>query len=180
MTEGPGSEEPVEQPAVRAATEGDIPLLLELFAELAAYERLDGELKATEEQLCEALFGPRPRAEALIAEHAGEVAGYAVFFPTFSSFLARSGMWLEDLYVRPAHRGGGVGRALLRVVAARTVQAGGGRLEWCALDWNELALGFYSHLGAERLGEWIPHRVTGEILAALAQESAPLRVAQRR
>jgi GNAT superfamily N-acetyltransferase len=169
-----------DQPRVRAATAADVPLLLELFVELAEYEQLTGELQATAEQLHAALFGPRPLAEALIAEYGGEPAGYAVFFPTFSSFLARSGMWLEDLYVRPAHRTAGVGRALLTAVAARTCEVGGGRLEWAALDWNELALGFYSHLGAERLSEWTPHRVTGDALITLASQSTPLSVPQRR
>ncbi len=173
-------ESPEAQPAVRAATAADVPLLLELFAELAEYEQLTEELQATAEQLNTALFGPQPQAAALIAEYGGEAVGYAVYFPTFSSFLASTGMWLEDLYVRPAHRGGGVGRALIAAVAARTREAGGKRLEWAALDWNELALSFYSHLGAEQMGEWITHRVTGGTLDALAQESAALPLARRR
>ncbi len=169
MTEH-SAEAPGDQARVRAATEADVPVLLELFLELAEYEQLQGELLATPEQLTAALFGARPLAEALIAERAGEVAGYAVFFPTFSSFLARSGIWLEDLYVRPAHRLGGVGRALLTAVAVRTRELGGERLEWAALDWNELALGFYRKLGAEQMGEWITHRMSGETLRALAGE----------
>ena len=100
-------------------------------------------MRATEELLSEALFGERPAAEALIAERGSEAAGYALFFPTFSSFLTIQGVWLEDLFVRPAHRRAGVGKALLSAVAARVRERGGERLEWAALDWNELALGFY-------------------------------------
>jgi GNAT superfamily N-acetyltransferase len=168
------------QTVVRAAREGDVPLLLELFVELAEYEQLVHELRATKEQLGEALFGSRPLAEALIAEQNGQAVGYAVFFPTFSSFLASTGMWLEDLYVRPAHRKDGVGRALIAAVAERTRELGGQRLEWAALDWNELALGFYSHLGAEQMGEWITHRAAGEALDALANGAASLPAPQRR
>src|SRR5580692_2140427 len=152
--------------AIRDAREDDVPELLEMFVELAEYEDLLHELQATEKQLGEALFGPRPAAEALIAEldkpHA--VVGYALYFPTFSSFLASSGVWLEDLFVRPAHRREGVGRALLAAVAARLRERGGGRLEWAALDWNEPALRFYSGLRAQTMPEWITHRLSGEDL----------------
>ena len=140
--------------------------LLELFGELAEYEHLEHELKATEEQLREALFGVRPAAEALIAERDGQALGYALFFPTFSSFLASTGVWLEDLFVRPANRGEGVGKALLEVVAALVRERGGERLEWAALDWNELALGFYRRIGAKTMNEWITHRLDGEALSA--------------
>jgi GNAT superfamily N-acetyltransferase len=155
---------------VRAATPQDVARLLELFGALADYEDLRDELRATEEQLREALFGERPAAEALIAERAGEAVGYALFFPTFSTFLARSGIWLEDLFVLPEHRGGGVGRALLAAVAARVGE--GARLEWAALDWNELALGFYRGIGARPMDEWTSLRLDGEALTALAAESA--------
>ncbi|HLM85049.1 MAG TPA: GNAT family N-acetyltransferase [Solirubrobacteraceae bacterium] len=157
-------------PIVRAAVPEDVPLLLALFRELAEYERLEHELRGTEELLSEALFGERPAAEALIAEHAGNVAGYALFYPTFSSFLAIQGVWLEDLFVRPAHRRAGVGRTLLAAVAARVRERGGERLEWAALDWNELALGFYRGIGAQRMDEWITHRLVGEPLQRLADE----------
>ena len=146
-------------------------LLLGLFGELAEYEHLEHELQATEEQLREALFGERPAAQALIARRDSEVLGYALFFDTFSSFLAKRGVWLEDLFVRPAHRGAGVGRALLAAVAARTREGGGERLEWAALDWNELALGFYRRVGAQTMGEWITHRLVGDELARLAAEA---------
>lgn len=155
---------------VRAARAQDVPLLLALFGELAEYERLEHELRATEQLLHAALFGERPAAEALIAERDSQPAGYALFFPTFSTFLAVPGVWLEDLFVRPAHRRAGVGRALLAAVAARACERGG-RLEWAALDWNELALGFYRGIGAQPLGEWITHRLVGEPLCRLAGEA---------
>jgi GNAT superfamily N-acetyltransferase len=158
-------------PTIRPARTDDVALLLDLFGELAEYEHLEHELKATEEQLREALFGQRPAAEALIAERDGEALGYALFFPTFSSFLASTGVWLEDLFVRPAERGGGVGKALLAAVAARVRERGGERLEWAALDWNELALGFYRGIGAKTMNdEWITHRLDGEALASVVAE----------
>ena len=159
-------------PRVRAVTPEDIPLLLELFDELARYEKLEHLLVADEELLTRALFGERPAAEALIAELDGEVAGYAVFYSTFSTFLAIQGIWLEDLFVRPDRRKSGAGRALLAAVAATLVERGGQRLEWSALDWNELALGFYRSLGAEQMNNWITHRLTGDDLRALAREGA--------
>jgi GNAT superfamily N-acetyltransferase len=158
-------------PTIRPARAEDVALLLELFGELAEYEHLEHELKATEEQLREALFGERPAAEALIAERDGEALGYALFFPTFSSFLASTGVWLEDLFVRPAARGGGVGKSLLTAVAALVRERGGERLEWAALDWNELALGFYRRIGAQVMNEWITHRLDGEALRDLAAGS---------
>ena len=159
-------------PVIREARPGDAALLLEMFGELAEYEHLEHELRATEEQLDEALFGAPPAAEALIAELDSETVGYALFFPTFSSFLASRGVWLEDLFVRPVHRGAGVGRALLAAVAARAHEGGGERLEWAALDWNELALGFYRSLGARTMDEWITHRLDGDELQRMAGEGA--------
>jgi GNAT superfamily N-acetyltransferase len=159
-------------PTIRPARVEDVALLLELFGELAEYEHLEHELRATEEQLAEALFGPHPAAEALIAERGAQVLGYALFFPTFSSFLGSTGVWLEDLFVRPSDRGEGVGRALLSAVAARARERGGERLEWAALDWNEPALGFYRRIGARTMGEWITHRLDGEALASVASEGA--------
>jgi GNAT superfamily N-acetyltransferase len=164
--------EPPAPPRVRAAAPADIPILLEMFGELAEYEHLEHLLAATQQRLAGALFGERPAAAALLAESDAEVAGYAVFFPTFSSFLAIQGVWLEDLYVRPAHRGAGVGRALLAAVAAHVRESGGERLEWSALDWNELALGFYRRIGAQTMNEWITHRLVGEELERLAGEAA--------
>jgi len=156
---------------VRDARPEDVPLLLTLFMELAEYERLGHEMHATEELVHTALFGERPAAEALIAELDGETAGYALFFPTFSTFLAIQGVWLEDLFVRPEHRKAGVGKALLATVAARAHARGAGRLEWSALDWNELALGFYESIGAQRMSEWITHRMVGGELERLAGEA---------
>lgn len=158
--------------AIRDARPEDVPELLAMLAELADYEHLTHDLRATEAGLGEALFGDAPAARALIAEHGdpAEVIGYALFFPTFSSFLASTGVWLEDLFVRPVHRGRGVGRALLAAVAAKVDASGGGRLEWAALDWNEPALRFYRGIGARTMGEWVTHRLTGEDLTRLAAE----------
>ena len=148
-------------------------MLLELFAELADYERLTHELHASAEDLASALFGERPAAEAFLAERPGDgaVLGYALFYPTFSSFLAKPGIWLEDLFVRADSRGLGVGRSLLAAVASRTIDLGGERLEWAALDWNELALGFYRGIGAETTPEWITHRLAGPSLASVADQA---------
>jgi GNAT superfamily N-acetyltransferase len=161
---------PDDGPLIRPARRDDAALLVALFGELAEYEQLSDMLRADERKLSDALFCEHPLAEALIAERAGEVAGYALFFPTFSSFLASPGMWLEDLFVRPPQRRFGVGRALLSAVAARTRELGGERLEWAALDWNELALGFYRRLGARTMGEWVTHRLDGAALAQVAAE----------
>ena len=153
---------------IRTADASDAAILLRLIRELAEYERLAEQAIGTEEQLAASLHGPRPLAEALIAEEGAEPIGFALFFTTFSTFLCRPGIWLEDLYVRPAHRGSGTGRALLGRVAQIGCQRGCGRLEWAALDWNEPALGFYRGLGARRMTEWITHRLEGEELARIA------------
>jgi GNAT superfamily N-acetyltransferase len=157
---------------VRAATPADVPLLLEMFAELAEYEHLSDLVRADEPLLHRALFGEQPSAAALIAERGADAVGYAVFFPTFSTFLGIQGIWLEDLFVRPVHRGAGVGRALLAAVAAELASRGGQRLEWSALQWNELALGFYRGLGAERMDDWVTLRLGGDALKQLASEAA--------
>lgn len=154
--------------SIRPATRADAPLLLELISELANYERLGDEVVLDAGLLERHLFGERPAAEAVLAELDGEAVGYALFFPTFSTFLGRPGMWLEDLFVRPARRGAGVGRALLVHVAGLAVARDCGRLEWSALDWNEPALCFYRGLGARRMGEWQLHRLDGQALAAVA------------
>jgi GNAT superfamily N-acetyltransferase len=161
-----------QRPTIRPARPEDVGLLLSLFKELAEYEHLAHEVHATEALVHGALFGERPAAEALIAQVDGETAGYALFYPTFSTFLAIQGIWLEDLFVRPEHRGGGVGRALLSAVAAAATERGAERLEWAALDWNELALGFYRRIGAEQMNEWITHRLVGDRLRSLAAEAA--------
>jgi GNAT superfamily N-acetyltransferase len=155
---------------VRAARAEDVPTLLGLFAALAEYEQLQDQLQADEAKLHEALFGAQPAAGAVIAERDGEPLGYALYFATFSSFRTSRGIWLEDLFVLPEHRGGGIGRALLAAVAARVPQADG-RLEWCALNWNELALGFYRGIGARPMDEWTTLRLDDEALARIAAEA---------
>ncbi|HZV74440.1 MAG TPA: GNAT family N-acetyltransferase [Conexibacter sp.] len=162
-------------PHLRSATRDDVPLLLELIGELADYERLRDELVADAALIERHLFGERPVAEAVLAEADGEALGYALFFPTFSTFVGRPGIWLEDLFVRPQHRGAGVGRALLAHVARLAVARGCGRLEWSALDWNEPALAFYRGLGARRMVEWQMHRLDGRALATFAGETGDLR-----
>lgn len=160
---------PTPPPVIRPATRSDVPALLELIGALADYERLRDQVVVDAQLLERHLFGERPVAEALLAEADGEAAGYALFFPTFSTFLGRAGIWLEDLFVRPAHRRAGVGRALFAAVARLAVARGCGRLEWSALDWNEPALAFYRRLGAQRLDEWRLHRLAGEELTAFAE-----------
>ena len=162
---------------IRPAAPEDVPLLLAMIRELAEYEQLADQVRATEALLHRALFGDPPAAEALIARQDGEPIGYALYFSTFSTFLAIQGVWLEDVFVRPEHRKAGAGRALLASVAARLRERGGRRLEWAALDWNELALGFYRGLGARQMGEWITHRLTGADLERLAAQAPPPAVA---
>ncbi len=156
---------------VRQAVEADVPLVASLIRELAEYERLAHEVRLTEERLRAALFGERPYAEVAIAEDAaGEPAGFALFFHNFSTFLAQPGIYLEDLYVRPAYRGAGVGRALMEHLARLAVERGCGRLEWAVLDWNEPAVGFYRRLGALSNDDWTIYRLSGEALERLAAE----------
>jgi GNAT superfamily N-acetyltransferase len=166
---GVAAERHAPQASIRAAERADLALLIAMFNELADYEHLSGVMVADAESLGRALFGERPAAEALIAEVGGDAAGYAVFFPTFSTFRANQGIWLEDLFVRPAHRRGGVGRALLSAVAAQLRDRGGERLEWSALTWNELALGFYQGIGAKRMDDWVTHRLIGDDLERLTE-----------
>jgi GNAT superfamily N-acetyltransferase len=154
--------------AIRPAEERDSALLLDLIGELAEYERLAHEAVGTEELIRRHLFGERPAAEAVIAEVAGEPVGFALFFTTFSTFLTRPGIWLEDLFVRQEHRGGGVGRALLAHLAALALERDCGRLEWWVLDWNEPAIGFYRSIGAEPMSDWTVQRIDGEALERLA------------
>ncbi len=135
---------------------------------MAEYERLSHEVVATEEVLRESLFGERRVAEALLGYVGGEPAAFALFFHNFSTFLGRPGLYLEDLYVRPEHRGAGVGKALLRRLARLAKERGCGRLEWWVLDWNEPAIRFYKNLGAEPMDDWTVYRLTGEKLDELA------------
>ena len=161
----------MESVTVRPVLRADIPALLEMFTELAEYERLTGELAASEDSLARAFFSEPPLAYGLIAAQGSHAIGYAVFYRTFSTFLSAPGIWLEDLYVRPDHRTDGVGRALVAAVAGRAVSEGCGRLEWSALDWNEPALRFYRGLDATSMGHWILHRLAGENLTRVAQEA---------
>ena len=153
---------------IRAATPKDVPLILTFLNELATYEKLAHEVVATERDMHAALFGERPVVETVIASLDGQAVGYALFFPTFSTFLGKPGLYLEDLYVRPAARGFGVGRKLLEHLARLTVERGWRRLEWSVLDWNEPSIGFYKKLGARPMDEWTVFRLAGEKLNALA------------
>jgi GNAT superfamily N-acetyltransferase len=153
---------------IRQAVSADTPLILDLIRALAEYERLADACVATEEQLTASLFGPSPDAEVIIAEWDGKPAGFALYFHTYSTFLARRGLWLEDLFVRPELRGNGVGKALLRRLAQIAIERDCGRLEWAVLDWNAPAIGFYRSLGAVPLDDWITNRMTGAALEALA------------
>ncbi|MES2570999.1 MAG: GNAT family N-acetyltransferase [Verrucomicrobiota bacterium] len=155
-------------PATRTATEADVPFILAMIRELAEYEKLTHEVEATEERLRATLFGPGAFAEALIGTVADEPAGFAVFHPNYSTFLAQPGLYLEDLYVRPSFRGRGLGRMLIARVAAIAVERGCGRYEWSVLDWNAPAIGFYEGLGAEMYPDWRRMRVSGVALEALA------------
>jgi len=153
---------------VRAASTEDVPLILSFIKELAEYERLSHEVVATEDSLREWLFGERPVAEVVIGEQGKDPAGFALFFHTFSTFLGRPGIYLEDLYVRPEFRRAGIGRALLVHLARLARERGCGRLEWSVLDWNEPAIGFYRGIGASPVSGWTVYRVTGEALEELA------------
>ncbi len=156
---------------LRPAREADVPVVRRLIRELAEYERLLPEAVVTEDDLRATLFGPRPFAEVLIAELAGDVAGFALFFHNYSTFLARPGIYLEDLYVRPTARRRGIGRALLIHLARLAVDRGCGRLEWSVLDWNEPSINFYRRLGATPMEEWSTFRLTGDALAAFGARS---------
>jgi GNAT superfamily N-acetyltransferase len=149
---------------LRAAEPRDVPAIVGLITELAEFENLTHLLKVTPAKLHPQLFGGRPAAEAVVAESAGEVVGFALFFTNFSTFLAQPGLYLEDLYVKPARRGQGIGEALLTHLARLAVQRDYGRFEWSVLDWNENAIRFYQRMGATVMTEWQICRVAGEAL----------------
>jgi GNAT superfamily N-acetyltransferase len=153
---------------IRPARREDMALVLGFVRELAEYERLTSEVVATAEDFERALFGTPAYAHALIASDAGAAVGFAVYFFNFSTFLGRPGLYLEDLYVRPAARGHGIGRALLAHLAAIALERGCGRLEWAVLDWNEPAIRFYRSLEAAPNAEWTTYRLSGPALARLA------------
>lgn len=152
---------------IRPATEADVGLVLEFIRGIAEYERLAHEVVATEATLRESLFGARPAAEVVLGYLDGQPAGFAVFFHNFSTFLGRPGMYLEDVFVKPAFRGRGLGEALLRHVAREAVRRHCGRFEWAVLDWNEPAIRFYRKLGAAPKSDWTIFRMTGEALRQL-------------
>ena len=156
---------------IRPATAADVPIILELIRELATYERAPNEVTATQEQLVDVLFGPRPAAEVLLAFEEETPVGFAVFFHNFSTWLGRSGLYLEDLFVRPEQRGKGYGRALLVHLAKIAHERGCGRMEWAVLDWNEPAIQFYKKIGAAPLDEWTVFRLTRDGIAKLAGSS---------
>jgi len=160
---------------IRPATERDVPLVLDLIKGLADYEKLAHEVTATEAGLRRSLFGPSPGAEVVIAEVAGEPVGFALFFHNFSTFVGKRGLYLEDLFVKPAWRGHGVGRQLLVYLARLAVERDCGRFEWAVLDWNEQAIRFYRGLGAQPMHDWTVFRVAGDALQQLAAEKAETR-----
>jgi GNAT superfamily N-acetyltransferase len=156
---------------IRDATQDDVPLILEFIRALAEYERLSHLVTATEAILRESLFGPRPGAQALLAFEGDTPVGFAVYFHNFSTFLGRSGMWLEDLFVKPAYRGCGYGKALLHRAGQIAHERGCGRFEWSVLDWSTPSIEFYRSLGAEPLSDWTIFRMTGKSLEQFAHRS---------
>lgn len=159
----------VEGFTLRFAEPSDVPLILRFIQDLAEYERLPHECVATEGALKETLFAERPYAEVLLGSYEGTPTGFALFYTSYSTFLARPGIYLEDLFVKPEWRGRGFGRALLEQVARIAVDRNCGRLEWAVLDWNVDAIGFYERLGATLLDDWTTMRVTGESLERLGR-----------
>jgi GNAT superfamily N-acetyltransferase len=155
---------------IRAAGPGDAEAVYALVRELAVFEHLEHLCTGSAGELREALFGPQPAASALVAAAGGDIVGFALFFPTFSTFLARRGLWLEDVYVRPAWRSRGIGRRLIHAVARIAVERGCGRFEWAVLDWNAPAIGFYEGLGATVMPDWRIARVTGDALLRLGED----------
>jgi len=170
------SEHPVSGTVtIREATPADIPAILAMIGALAAYERLTHLLQATEADIRDAPFGPKPVAEVLLAIVDGTPAGFALFFHNFSTFLGRRGLYLEDLFVRPEYRRRGCGRALLTRLARIAHERQCGRFEWTVLDWNAPAIRFYESIGATVLPDWRITRVTGHALVALADRDTPVR-----
>lgn len=159
--------------AVRPAAPADVPVIVELIRELAEYERLLDTFEVTPERLESHMFGPRPYVAGLVGTRDGSVEGYALYFHSYSTFLGRPGVYLEDLFVRPTARGAGLGKALLAAVAEVCVSVGGpeARLEWAVLDWNRPAIEFYESLGAQPNSAWLTYRLAGEPLARLASQA---------
>jgi GNAT superfamily N-acetyltransferase len=155
---------------IRPAAASDVALILSFIRELAEYERLAHEVVAGEDELRKWLFGEQPVARVLIAEYQGEPAGFALFFLNFSTFLARPGIFLEDLYVRPAVRGKGIGKSLLKELVKTAAREGYGRVEWAVLDWNAPAIEFYRSLGAKPMADWTIFRLNSAAINSLAKD----------
>jgi len=164
--------QPTPDITLRPARREDVPAILALIRGLAEYEKLAHEVEADEASLAATLFGDRPRAEVVIAQCDGAAAGFALFFHTYSTFLAKPGLYLEDLFVQPRYRGRGIGRRLMAHLARLAVERGCGRFEWTVLDWNAPAIGFYRSLGAVGMDDWTTQRVSGEALRRLANDEA--------
>jgi GNAT superfamily N-acetyltransferase len=162
---------PTPEIRISPATPADVPIIHSLILELAAFERLLHEAKATEAQLRDGLFGSRPSAEVVIARRGDEAIGFALFFHNYSTFVGKPGLYLEDLYVRQQYRGQGCGEALLRHLAKLALERGCGRFEWSVLDWNQRAIDFYKALGAQPMAEWTIFRVSGDALTKLGSSS---------
>jgi GNAT superfamily N-acetyltransferase len=156
---------------IRSATKQDVPVILDLIKQLAEYERLTDRVVATEQRLRDTLFCERPAAEVLLASSEAEITGFAVFFTNYSTFLAKPGLYLEDLFVKPHARGKGIGKALLARLAKIAIERDCGRVDWSVLNWNEPSIRFYETLGAVALRDWTTYRLTGESLAKLAGNS---------
>lgn len=154
---------------IRSATPADVPVIAELIRDLAEYERLTHAVDFTEAKLHEHLFGPRPYAEVLLAEDGGAVVGFALFFHNFSTFRGKPGIYLEDLFVKPEHRGKGHGKALLLKLAKFAVERDCARVEWSVLNWNEPSIRFYESLGAAPMNEWTVYRLTDDALRRAAK-----------
>ena len=164
---------PSDDITIRPAQRGDVTLILDLIRGLAEYERAPEQAKATAQDIEQALFQPNPRAKALICSVDGQPAGFALYFYNFSTWTGKSGIYLEDLFVEPAYRGRGAGKALLKTLARIAGTEHCTRFEWSVLDWNEPAIGFYHSLGAEAMDAWTVYRLDGQNLAALAAGAAP-------
>jgi GNAT superfamily N-acetyltransferase len=157
---------------ITEATERDAAVILDLIRQLADYERLSDRVTATEDQLRRTLFGARPAAEVLLAAVDGETVGFAVFFSNYSTFLAKPGLYLEDLFVKPHARGQGIGTALLARLAQLAVERDCGRVDWAVLNWNEPSIRFYESIGAVPLNDWTTFRLTGDALTKLSSAVA--------
>jgi GNAT superfamily N-acetyltransferase len=156
---------------LRAATSGDVPLILQFIKELAEYEKLAHEVMATEDSLCDNLFGARKTAEVILAFEGDEPAGFALFFHNFSTFLGKPGIYLEDLFVRPQFRGRGYGKALMIHLARIAQERDCGRFEWWVLNWNTPSIEFYRRLGAKPMSEWTVQRLTRKEIDELASQN---------